>query len=263
MTESGAFLGVAPNPPAAACGGSGRDDRPSGSPSRSAWISPDTASASCWRRAARILDEGRCAYLEPRLRDQMPDPSQFRDMDQAAARLADAIQSGEQIAIFGDYDVDGATSSALLIALPAHAVGQGADPLRPRPHEGRLRPQRAGDAGLAASEGAELVITVDCGVTALAPLEAAKDAGLDVLVVDHHVAEPPCRWPPPWSTRTGSMKTGGYGAVGGGRCRLPAGGRCQPHAARPRRLYRGRARNPTSCNGWTSWPSARWPTWCR
>lgn len=140
--------------------------------------------------AARGQDlEKAAAYLEPRLRDQMPDPSQFHDMDQAAARLADAIQSGEQIAIFGDYDVDGATSSALLLRF-LQAVGATAPilyvPDRMKEGYGPNAP-----AMLTLKEqGAKLVITVDCGITAFAPLEAAKDAGLDVLVVDHHVAEP-------------------------------------------------------------------------
>jgi single-stranded-DNA-specific exonuclease len=140
--------------------------------------------------AARGQDlDKAAAYLEPRLRDQMPDPSLFRDMDRAADRLADAIEKGEQIAIFGDYDVDGATSSALLMRF-LQAVGAKAPILYvpDRLTEG-YGPNAPAMQQLAA-QGARLVITVDCGITAFAPLEAAKDAGLDVLVVDHHVAEP-------------------------------------------------------------------------
>jgi single-stranded-DNA-specific exonuclease len=140
--------------------------------------------------AARGQDlESAESYLAPRLRDLMPDPTRFQDMEKAAARLADAVLGGEQIAIFGDYDVDGATSTALLTRF-LRAVGA-----RPpilyvpdRMKEG-YGPNAAAMAVLK-EQGAALVITVDCGITAFAPLEAAKDLGLDVLVVDHHVAEP-------------------------------------------------------------------------
>ncbi|WP_374656500.1 single-stranded-DNA-specific exonuclease RecJ [Dongia sp.] len=140
--------------------------------------------------AARGQDlEKAAAYLSPRLRDQMPDPSRFRDMDLAASRLADAVASGEQIAIFGDYDVDGATSSALLMRF-LQAVGARPPilyvPDRLTEGYGPNAPAMRQLAG----QGARLIITVDCGITAFAPLEAANEAGLDVLVVDHHVAEP-------------------------------------------------------------------------
>lgn len=129
------------------------------------------------------------SYLTPRLRDLMPDPAQFKDMAAASARLADAIEAGEQIAIFGDYDVDGATSTALLTRF-LRAVGA-----RPplvyvpdRMKEG-YGPNVPALQALR-DQGARIVVTVDCGITAFAPLEAAKAAGLDVIVVDHHVAEP-------------------------------------------------------------------------
>ncbi|WP_374314401.1 DHH family phosphoesterase, partial [Dongia sp.] len=140
--------------------------------------------------AARGQDlEKAAAYLEPRLRDQMPDPSLFRDMDRAANRLADAIEKGEQIAIFGDYDVDGATSSALLMRF-LQAVGAKAPILYVPDRLAEGYGPNAPAMRQLAAQGARLVITVDCGITAFAPLEAAKEAGLDVLVVDHHVAEP-------------------------------------------------------------------------
>jgi single-stranded-DNA-specific exonuclease len=140
--------------------------------------------------AARGQDlDKAAAYLEPRLRDQMPDPSLFRDMDRAADRLAEAIEKGEQIAIFGDYDVDGATSSALLMRF-LQAVGAKAPILYVPDRLTEGYGPNAPAMRQLAEQGARLVITVDCGITAFAPLEAAKDAGLDVLVVDHHVAEP-------------------------------------------------------------------------
>src|SRR5262245_53501430 len=133
------------------------------------------------------VDEA-AGFLAPTLRALLPDPSHLRGMDEAAARLADAIDSGETIAIFGDYDVDGATSAALLHDVLAAA---GAPPLLYVPD--RLRegygPNAPALRALAA-RGAKVVVTVDCGTLAFAALEAGRKAGLDVIVVDHHVAEP-------------------------------------------------------------------------
>ena len=129
------------------------------------------------------------SFLSPRLRDLLPDPSSFRDMDAAAERVAAAIERGEKIAIFGDYDVDGATSAALLSRFLRAA---GALPVRLYVPDRGLEGYGPNAPALLQlkSEGAGLVITVDCGVTAFAPLQVAKEAGLDVVVVDHHVAEP-------------------------------------------------------------------------
>ena len=139
--------------------------------------------------AARGISlEGAEQFLDPTLRDALPDPVSLVGMDAAAERLVTAICGGEPVAIFGDYDVDGATSSALLarflsaVGVPARVyipdrIAEGYGPTAPailRLH----------------AEGIKLLITVDCGTTAFEPLEAADDAGLDVIVVDHHVAEP-------------------------------------------------------------------------
>ena len=128
------------------------------------------------------------AFLNPELRRQLPDPSHLKDMDHAASRLRDAVRRGEKIGIFGDYDVDGATSSALLQRF-FQAVGAVADVYIPD----RLR-EGYGPNLPALQElqrrGASVVLTVDCGVTAFEPLQGAAEAGLDVIVVDHHVAEP-------------------------------------------------------------------------
>jgi len=127
-------------------------------------------------------------FLAPRLRDQLPDPSHLRDMEAAAARLVRAVREGETIAVFGDYDVDGATSAALLVRFFAAVGGRTRIYVPDRLSEGygpntpallRLR-----------SEGARLVVTVDCGTNAHLPLADAAAAGLEVIVVDHHVAEP-------------------------------------------------------------------------
>jgi single-stranded-DNA-specific exonuclease len=123
-------------------------------------------------------------HRDPRIRDFMPDPSCFKDMDAGAKRLADAIEAGEQITIFGDYDVDGATSAALLVLLLRRL---GAEPTTYIPD--RLM-EGYGPSGKALCElkakGANVAICVDCGAQAFEALDEAKAAGLDVIVVDHH-----------------------------------------------------------------------------
>src|SRR5204862_7101209 len=127
-------------------------------------------------------------FLAPRLRDLLPDPLHLRDMDRAVARLLRAVRDGEPIVVFGDYDVDGATSAALLLRFCA-AVGAHASVYVPdRMREG-YGPNGPALLHLKA-EGAAVVVTVDCGATAHEPLAAAAAAGLDVIVVDHHVSEP-------------------------------------------------------------------------
>lgn len=123
-------------------------------------------------------------HRSPSIRAFMPDPSIFRDMDAAADRLADAVQRGESIAIFGDYDVDGATSAALMILL-LRALGLDARGYIPdRLLEG-YGPTAAAMTRLA-QEGASLIVTVDCGAQAFDALAAARAAPVDVIVVDHH-----------------------------------------------------------------------------
>src|SRR5712671_6832896 len=127
-------------------------------------------------------------FLAPRLREQLPDPLHLRDMDRAVARLLRAVRDGEPIVVFGDYDVDGATAAALLLRFFA-AVGARASVYVPdRMREG-YGPNAPALLRLKA-EGAAVVVTVDCGATAHEPLAAATEAGLDVIVVDHHVTEP-------------------------------------------------------------------------
>ncbi|MFA6967100.1 single-stranded-DNA-specific exonuclease RecJ [Bosea sp. (in: a-proteobacteria)] len=125
-------------------------------------------------------------YLEPKLRDLLPDPATLVGMEAAATRLARAVTSREQVAIFGDYDVDGACSAALLAGFLSEAGA------RPRIHipdrliEG-YGPNSEAIRQLAA-EGATLLVTVDCGTTSHEPLAEARRLGLDVVVLDHHQA---------------------------------------------------------------------------
>ena len=124
------------------------------------------------------------AHRLPTIRGFMPDPSIFRDMDRAAERLADAVAAGEAITIFGDYDVDGATSAALLVRLLRDLGLAPAAYIPDRLMEGY------GPSGEAlvriAAGGASLIVTVDCGAQAFEALQQARDAGVDVIVVDHH-----------------------------------------------------------------------------
>ena len=131
-------------------------------------------------------------FLAPRLRDQFPDPSHLRDMDVAVARLVRAVCEGETIAVFGDYDVDGATSAALMARFFAAVGGRTRIYVPDRLREG-YGPNTSALLRLQ-SEGASVIVTVDCGTNAHLPLADAAAAGLEVIVVDHHVAEPllPC-----------------------------------------------------------------------
>ena len=134
--------------------------------------------------ARGVAREDLARHRDPRIRDFLPDPSAFQDMEKGAKRLADAVQAAETIAVFGDYDVDGATSAALLTLLLRQL---GAEPIVYIPD--RLM-EGYGPSGAALVElkrrGASLAVTVDCGAQAFEALEEAKAAGLDVIVVDHH-----------------------------------------------------------------------------
>ncbi len=127
-------------------------------------------------------------FLSPTLRAFLPDPSVLRDMDVAADRLARALRDGEKVAVFGDYDVDGATSTALLNRF-FRALGQDLRVYIPDRIEEGYGPNLPALLKLKA-EGIDLVVTVDCGVTSFDPLHGAVAAGLEVVVVDHHKAEP-------------------------------------------------------------------------
>jgi len=121
-----------------------------------------------------------------KLRDWLPDPSIFRDMDVAAARIARAIATSEPVVVFGDYDVDGATSAALLIRVIRDAGGIASAYIPDRLLEG-YGPSPEAMTALAAA-GATLIVTVDCGTQGFEALAAAQAAGVEVIVVDHHQA---------------------------------------------------------------------------
>ncbi|MCP3389874.1 single-stranded-DNA-specific exonuclease RecJ [Bradyrhizobium sp. CCGB12] len=125
-------------------------------------------------------------FLDPTIRKLLPDPFTVTEMEAAAQRIADAATRGETVAIFGDYDVDGATSAALLAWHLRHC---GLDPLIHIPDrifEG-YGPNTEAVRALAA-KGATLLVTVDCGTTSIDPLAEAKRLGMSVVVIDHHQA---------------------------------------------------------------------------
>jgi single-stranded-DNA-specific exonuclease len=128
------------------------------------------------------------SFLDPKMKDLIQDPFLLKDMDKAAERVSDAILANQKITIFGDYDVDGATSSALLrrffrminIDAPVYIPSRMKEGYGPNPDA--MRKIREG--------GSSLVITVDCGTMSFDAVDAANEVGLDVVIIDHHLALP-------------------------------------------------------------------------
>jgi single-stranded-DNA-specific exonuclease len=162
---------------------------------------PDAASEAVARRLAaehglaRILAgrgiataEAMEAFLQPRL-DRMPDPLLLPGMETAVARLAAAIRGGEAIGIFGDYDVDGVTSSAILVEFLRGCGATVHAYLPDRLKEGYGL--NATGLGHLASLGVKVVVTVDCGINAREPARRARELGLALIITDHHEVEPP------------------------------------------------------------------------
>lgn len=139
--------------------------------------------------AARGIDRDQLpSFIEPKLRDLLPDPSRFKDLNKAVARLADSVEAGEPIGVFGDYDVDGACAAALLVWV-MRDLGVSVDVHIPDRFTEGYGPNQAALMALG-ERGASLIVTVDCGITAHAPLAAVASTGLDVIVIDHHIAGP-------------------------------------------------------------------------
>jgi len=126
-------------------------------------------------------------FMNPSIKDQLPDPNSLKDMDKAAQSIADAIINKQSVAVFGDYDVDGATSSALLKRF-FNALGQKLRIYIPDRIDEGYGPNAEAILKLK-EEGADLVITVDCGITSFEALGAGTNAGLDIVVLDHHRAD--------------------------------------------------------------------------
>ena len=138
--------------------------------------------------AVRGIDVDAAAdYLDPTLRALLPDPSLLSDMDVAAGRLADAVRAGETVAVFGDYDVDGACSGAVLVLL-LRGLGCTVFPYVPDRLAEGYGPNSTALRALAA-RGATLIVCVDCG-TAAGRVFSAVD-GTDIVVLDHHKSDGP------------------------------------------------------------------------
>ena len=177
-------------------------------------------------------------YLDPKLKTDLPDPSSFQDMDKAAGRLAQAVTGGEGIAVFGDYDVDGATSAALLLRF-FRAIGSDARLYVPDrltegygPNAPALRQLR--------SEGADVAVTLDCGIVAFEALAAAAEVGLDIIVVDHHLATPELPIAAAIVNPNRLDDTSAAQTTGRGWRRLSSGGGVESGAARCRLVCRSR-----------------------
>jgi len=132
-----------------------------------------------------IADGGGENYLNPTLKALFPDPSSFLDMDRAATILVDALERNRPVTVFADYDVDGASSAAQLVRwfrvmgkdLPIYVPDRVIEGYGPSPAAFRR----------IKAEGAELVVTVDCGAAAYEALACAAEIGLEVVVIDHHL----------------------------------------------------------------------------
>jgi len=124
------------------------------------------------------------SYVSPKLASNLPDPSLIADMDRAADRIAAAIIKGEHIFVYGDYDVDGATSTSLIYMFLKDAGAKQVSVRIPERNEGYDADSESMKE--AWNAGASLVITVDCGTTAFEAIETAKELGMDVVVIDHH-----------------------------------------------------------------------------
>lgn len=132
-------------------------------------------------------------FLAPRIAHSLPDPLVLKDMDQAVARIMLAVKDGQKICVYGDYDVDGATSGALLLRYLRHVGARVMSYVPDRMAEG-YGPNVPAFHSIQQAD-ADLVITVDCGTLSFDALNAAQQIGLDVVVIDHHKAEPelpPC-----------------------------------------------------------------------
>ncbi|MFK7761090.1 MAG: single-stranded-DNA-specific exonuclease RecJ [Candidatus Midichloriaceae bacterium] len=126
-------------------------------------------------------------FLHPKIKNLMPDPFLLKDMDKAANRIAKAIQEKKKIVIYADYDVDGATSSAVFKRF-FYALGLDATVYIPCRFQEGYGPNKEAFKKLI-DEGNDLIITVDCGTVAFDPIKYAQDRGVDVIVVDHHLGQ--------------------------------------------------------------------------
>src|SRR5947209_11298570 len=181
-----AFLGVERS----VCGGAWRDRLDGRATGRALSMTQRHGVSELLGRilAARDVEvDGVEEFLDPTVKRLMPDPDTLTDMPKAAARIADAIVASEKIAIFGDYDVDGATSAAVLAKFLRHCGNEPLIHIPDRLFEG-YGPNTEAVRALA-EKGARLLVTVDCGTTSPDALAEAQRLGLEAIVIDHHQAD--------------------------------------------------------------------------
>lgn len=133
-------------------------------------------------------------FLDPKLKNFMPDPYALADMEAAVTTIIDAMEAGRAIAVFADYDVDGATSAAQLLRWGRHFGHEFGLYIPDRIREGYGPSEQAFE--ILKSQGYEVIVTLDCGAAAHSALTAADDLGLDIVVIDHHLMDgelPPCK----------------------------------------------------------------------
>jgi single-stranded-DNA-specific exonuclease len=186
MAESRLFLGVENS----ATGRAWRDRLDDRGTARALGIAQHHALPELLARilAGRDIETGAVeAFLDPAIKRSMPDPDVLTAMKEAAERIADAVTYSESVAIFGDYDVDGATSAALLARFLRQCGLEPIIHIPDRLFEG-YGPNVEAVRALA-ERGATLLVCVDCGTTSIEPLTEAKTLGLDVVVIDHHQAD--------------------------------------------------------------------------
>lgn len=146
---------------------------------------PEILATIMVKRGVKSVEEA-SSYLDPKIKDLLPNPFDLKDMDKAAERIATAIINKEKITIFGDYDVDGATSSALLKRFFKEFDIDAGIYIPNRMNEG-YGPNTAALKKLK-DEGNTLVITVDCGIVSFEPIKEATEYGLEMIVLDHHLS---------------------------------------------------------------------------
>lgn len=146
---------------------------------------PEVLAIILVNRGIKSVEEAEL-FLNPKLRDSLPDPFSLIDMDKAAERIAAAVIDQEKVTIYGDYDVDGATSSALLKRFLSKVGLQSEVYIPHRINEG-YGPNTEAFKQLK-EQGTTLVITVDCGTVSFEPMHEAKQMGMDVIILDHHLS---------------------------------------------------------------------------
>src|SRR5438128_4238407 len=164
--------------------GTGRDAVQEGSRLAAVLGVPGPVGRVLWARGYRAPGQAE-RFLEPRL-DHLPNPFELKGIEAAVSRVQRALAEGEPICVYGDYDVDGVTSTALLVSVLRKLGGKVDFYVPHRLVEGYGRNAQA--LAKIASRGTRLVVSADCGVTAVAEVEAAARLGLDVVVIDHHTA---------------------------------------------------------------------------